>query len=107
MKLYRTYGALWNGCQCLRGFKPTPILFRLFKAFGKLFTIQRNIQNCNVEIAILLSKKEFLKNSSLVTRNAVSRYALGVYNADSPYATRHPTRHQNLCILLIIWALYA
>lgn len=52
-------------------------------------------------------KKEFLKNSSLVIRNAVSRYALGVYSADSPYATRHPTRHQNPCILLIIWVLYA
>ncbi len=68
---------------------------------------KRYTANCNMEIAILLSKKEFLKNSSLVTRNAVSRYALGVYNADSPYATRHPTRHQNLCILLIMWVLYA
>lgn len=68
---------------------------------------KRYTANCNVEIAILLSKKEFWKNSSLVTRNAVSRYALGVYSADSPYATRHPTRHQNLCILLIIWVLYA
>ena len=56
---------------------------------------------------ISYSEKKFSKNSSLVTRNAVSRYALGAYNADSPYATRHPTRHQNLCILLIMWVLYA
>ena len=66
-----------------------------------------NMVNCNVEIAILLSKKEFRKNSSLITRNAVSCYVFDVYSADSPYATRHPTRHENLCILLIIWVLYA
>ena len=58
--------------------------------------------NCNVEIAILRSKKEFSKNSSLVTRNAVNYCDIEDYSFDSPYATRHLTRHQNKGILLII-----
>ena len=55
---------------------------------------------CYVEIAILRSKKEFSKNSSLVTRNAVSCWDIEAYSANSPYTTRHPTHHQNRCILL-------
>ena len=60
------------------------------------------VWNCNVEIAILRSKKEFSKNSSLVTRNAVIYCDIEDYSVDSPYATRHLTRHPNKDILLII-----
>ena len=67
----------------------------------------KNAKNCNVEIAISRSKKEFWKNSSLVTHNAVSCCDIEDCSADSPYVTRHPTHHQNLCILLIIWILHA
>ena len=63
--------------------------------------------NCNVKIAILRSEKEFWKNSSLVTRNAVSCCGIVAYSANLPYTTRHPTHHQNECILLIIWKLHA
>ena len=59
-------------------------------------------RNCNVEIAILRSKKEFSKNSSLVTRNAVNYCDIEDYSFDSPYTTRHLTRHPNKGILLII-----
>ena len=58
--------------------------------------------NCNVEIAIIRSKKEFSKNSSLVTRNAVIYCDIEDYSVDSPYTTRHHTRHPNKGILLII-----
>ena len=58
--------------------------------------------NCNAEIAISCSEKKFLKNSSLVTRNAVSHCGIEAYSANSPHTTRHPTRHQNTCNLLII-----
>ena len=57
---------------------------------------------CYVEIAILRSKKEFSKNSSLVTRNAVNYCDIEDYSFDSPHTTRHLTRHPNKCILLII-----
>ena len=58
--------------------------------------------NCNVGIAILCSKKELSKNSSLVTRNAVTYCDIEDYSVDSPYATRHHTHHPNKGILLII-----
>ena len=63
-------------------------------------------ESCNVEITIKYSEKEFSKNSSLVTRNAVSCCGIEVYSVGSPYTTRHPTRHQNRCILLRMWILY-
>ena len=53
------------------------------------------------------SEKEFSKNSSLVTRSVVSCCDVDVYSANSSYATRHPTRHQNRCILLRMCVLYA
>ena len=52
------------------------------------------------------SEKEFSKNSSLITRNAVSRCSIEAYSIDSPYTTRHHTHHQNRCILLRMWILY-
>ena len=58
--------------------------------------------NCNVGIAILCSKKEFSKNSSLVTRNAVIYCDIEDYSFDSPHTTRHHTHHPNKGILLII-----
>ena len=62
--------------------------------------------NCNIEITILYSEKEFLKNSSLITRNAVSYCDIGAYSGDSPYTTRHHTHHQIRCILLRTWMLH-
>ena len=56
--------------------------------------------NCNVEFAFLRSEKKFSKNSSLVTRNAVNGWDIEAYSVNSPYTTRHPTHHQNRCILL-------
>ena len=47
-------------------------------------------------------KKEFSKSSSLVTHNAVNYCDIEDYSFDSPYATRHLTRHPNKSILLII-----
>ena len=61
--------------------------------------------NCNVGIAFLRSEKEFSKNSSLVTRNAVSCCDIVAYSVDSPYTTRHHTHHPNRCILLRMWTL--
>ena len=55
---------------------------------------------------ILHLEKEFSKNSSLVTHNAVSHCSIVAYSANSPYTTRHPTHHQNHCILLRIWILH-
>ena len=63
--------------------------------------------NCNAEIAISCSEKKFLKNSSLVTRNAVSCWEFEAYSANSPYATRHHTRHPNRRMLLRMCMLYA
>ncbi len=63
--------------------------------------------NCNVEITILHSEKEFSKNSSLVTLNAVSRWDIEAYSANSPCTTRHHTRHPNRCMLLRMCILYA
>ena len=60
------------------------------------------VWNCNVEIAILRSKKEFSKNSSLVTHNAVNYCDIEDYSFDSPHTTRHLTRHPDKGILLII-----
>ena len=60
------------------------------------------VWNCNVEIAILRSKKEFSKKSSLVTRNAVNYCDIEDYSFDSPHTTRHLTRHPDKGILLII-----
>ena len=77
------------------------------KAERLWFDVERLMQNCNVQIAILLSKKEFSKNSSLITRNAVSCCDIDAYSANSPCTTRHPTRHLNCCILLRMWILYA
>ena len=54
----------------------------------------------------LYSEKEFWKNSSLITRNAVSHCVNVVYSVDSPHTTRHPTHHQNPCILLRMWILH-
>ena len=71
------------------------------------FDVERLMQNCNVQIAILLSKKEFSKNSSLITRNAVSCCDIEAYSVDSTCTTRHPTHHLNRCILLKMWILYA
>ena len=62
---------------------------------------------CYVEIAILRSKKEFSKNSSLVTLNSVSYCDIVAYSVDSTCATRHPTRHLNRCMLLRMCMLYA
>ena len=58
-----------------------------------------------MEFAILCSKKEFCKNSSLITRNVVSCCNVGCYSVDSPYTTRHPTHHPKPCILLRMWIL--
>ena len=52
-------------------------------------------------------EKEFSKNSSLVTRNAVSYCDIEVYSDNSPYTTRHHTHHPIRCILLRMWILYA
>ena len=51
-------------------------------------------------------RKRVFKNSSLVTHNAVSHCSIVAYSANSPYTTRHPTHHQNHCILLRIWILH-
>ena len=53
------------------------------------------------------SEKEFSKNSSLITRNAVSCCDIEAYSDDSPYTTRHHTRHPNRCMLLRMCMLYA
>ena len=63
-------------------------------------SISCKFRNCNIEIAIMYSEKEFSKNSSLITRNAVSYCSVETYSVDSPYTTRHHTHHQNSCILL-------
>ena len=63
--------------------------------------------NCNAEIAILYSEKSFQKNSSLVTRNAVSCWDIEAYSVNSPCTTRHHTRHPNRCMLLRMCMLYA
>ena len=59
-------------------------------------------RDCNFTL-----KKEFSKNSSLVTRNAVNHCDIEDYSFDSPYTTRHHTRHPNKGILLIINSLGA
>ena len=56
--------------------------------------------NCNVEFAILCSEKEFSKNSSLVTRNAVNGWDIEAYSVNLSYTTRHHTHYPNRCILL-------
>ncbi len=63
-------------------------------------SISCKFRNCNLHIAITFSEKEFSKNSSLITRNAVSYCDIEVYSDNSPYTTRHHTHHQNSCILL-------
>ena len=63
--------------------------------------------NCNVEITILRSEKEFSKNSSLVTCNAVSCWEFEAYSANSPCTTRHHTCYPNRCMLLRMCMLYA
>ena len=63
--------------------------------------------NCNAEIAISYSEKKFSKNSSLVTRNAVSCWVIEAYSANSPNITRHRTYHPNRCMLLRMCLLYA
>ena len=64
----------------------------------KLFLIQARKRGENDIVSY--SEKEFSKNSSLVTRNAVSYCDIEAYSIDSPYTTRHHTHHQNRCILL-------
>ena len=61
--------------------------------------------NCNAEITILLSEKEFSKNSSLITRNAVSCWDIVAYSVNLAHTTRHRTYHLNRCILLRMWML--
>ena len=51
---------------------------------------------------ISYSEKKFSKNSSLVTRNAVSCCGIEDYSANLPNTTRHPTHHQNPCNSLIM-----
>ena len=63
--------------------------------------------NCNIEITILYSEKEFSKNSSLITHSAVSGCNIEAYGVESTYTTRHHTHHLNRCILLRAWMLYA
>ena len=70
----------------------------------KLFLIQARKRGENDIVSY--SEKEFSKNSSLVTHNAVSHCSIVAYSANSPYTTRHPTHHQNHCILLRIWILH-
>ena len=65
----------------------------------KLFLIQARKRGEN-DIVLSYSEKEFSKNSSLITSNAVSYCSIGAYNVDSPYTTRHHTHHLNRCILL-------
>ncbi len=60
-----------------------------------------------MEITILHSEKEFSKNSSLVTLNAVSCWDIEAYSANSPYVTRHHTYHLIGRILLRMCMLYA
>ena len=60
-----------------------------------------------MEIAILHSEKKFSKNSSLVTRNAVSCCDIEVYSDNLPHTTRHRTYHPNRCMLLRMCLLYA
>ena len=79
----------------------------LCRLWGISFLISCISANCNIEITILYSEKEFLKSSSLITRNAVSYCDIGAYSGDSPYTTRHHTHHLNRCILLRMWILYA
>ena len=52
-------------------------------------------------------RKKSFKNSSLITRNAVSCWDIEAYSANSPYTTRHHTRHSNRCMLLRMCMLYA
>ena len=64
----------------------------------KLFLIQARKRGENDIVSY--SEKEFSKNSSLITRNAVSYCDIEVYSDNSPYTTRHHTHYQNSCILL-------
>ena len=70
------------------------------------FDVEKNNANCNVEITISHSGKKFSKNSSLVTRSAVSCWDIEAYSANSPYTTRHHTCHPNRCMLLRMCMLY-
>ena len=70
-------------------------------------SISCKFRNCNIEITIMYSEKEFSKNSSLITRNAVSNCIIEIYSVDVPYTTRHHTHHPNKRILLRMWMLYA
>ena len=64
------------------------------------------LPNFYVVFSILGSEKEFSKNSSLITRSAISCCSIEVYSVGSPYTTRHHTHHPNRCILLRMWILY-
>ena len=64
----------------------------------KLFLIQARKRGENDIVSY--SEKEFSKNSSLITRNAVSYCSVETYSVDSPYTTRHHTHHPIRCILL-------
>ena len=65
------------------------------------------MKNNNLYDWIYNSEKEFWKNSSLITRNAVSCCDIEAYSDNSPYTTRHHTHHPIRCILLRMWMLYA
>ena len=64
----------------------------------KLFLIQARKRDENDIVSY--SENEFSKNSSLITRNAVSYCDIGAYSGDSPYTTRRHTHHPIRCILL-------
>ena len=64
----------------------------------KLFLIQARKRDENDIVSY--SENEFSKNSSLITRSAVSYCSIGAYSVDSPYTTRHHTHHLIRCILL-------
>ena len=69
--------------------------------FPCFFIFRKQIASRRTHI-ISYSEKKFSKNSSLVTRNAVSYCGIEAYNTNSPHTTRHPTHHQNQCNSLII-----
>ena len=69
--------------------------------FPCFFRWRKQIANRRTHI-ISYSEKKFRKNSSLVTRNAVSCCDIEDYSANSPHLTRHHTHHQNPCNSLII-----
>ena len=70
-----------------------------FPLIGWFFYFLWNIFD-GVDGNVARYKKEFSKNSSLITHSAVSCCDIVDYSVDSPYTTRHHTHHPNRCILL-------